>query len=119
VSLTDRFHATSSVRKILDQTPTKLALDSNVRLFRGIDGSPVVNISAGLNKLAKQISHTVQWAHCLEGCVETGASVFFELGPVRALNEMAAGAYPDISARSLEDFRTLQGARAWLARVVN
>jgi [acyl-carrier-protein] S-malonyltransferase len=32
---------------------------------------------------------------------------------------MAAGAYPDISARSLEDFRTLQGARAWLARVVN
>jgi len=25
----------------------------------------------------------------------------------------------DISARSLEDFRTLQGARAWLARVVN
>jgi [acyl-carrier-protein] S-malonyltransferase len=49
--------------------------------------------------------------------VEAGASVFFELGPGRALNEMAAGAY--ISARSLEDFRTLQGARAWLARVVN
>ena len=111
--------ASSEFRKILDQTPTKLAPDSNVRLFSGIDGSPVVNISAGLNKLAKQISHTVQWAHCLEGCVEAGASVFFELGPGRALNEMAAGAYPDISARSLEDFRTLQGARAWLARVVN
>src|SRR5258707_12994580 len=89
------------------------------RLFSGIDGSPVVNISAGLNKLAKQISHTVQWARCLEGCVEAGASVFLELGPGRALNEMAAGAYPDISARSLEDFRTLQGARAWLARVVH
>jgi [acyl-carrier-protein] S-malonyltransferase len=111
--------ASSEFRKILDQTPTKHASDSNVRLFSGIDGSPVVNISAGLNKLAKQISHTVQWAHCLEGCVEAGASVFFELGPGRALNEMAAGAYPDISARSLEDFRTLQGARAWLARVVN
>ena len=90
-----------------------------MRLFSGIDGSPVVNISTGLNKLAKQISHTVQWARCLEGCVEAGASVFFELGPGRALNEMAAGAYPDISARSLEDFRTLQGARTWLARVVN
>ena len=67
----------------------------------------------------RRIFHTVQWAHCLEGCVEAGASVFFELGPGRALNEMAAGAYPDISARSLADFRTLQGARAWLARVVN
>ena len=66
-----------------------------------------------------RIFHTVQWAHCLEGCVEAGASVFFELGPGRALNGMAAGAYPDISARSLEDFRTLQGARACLARVVN
>ena len=48
--------ASSEFRKILDQTPTKLAPDSNVRLFSGIDGSPVVNISAGLNKLAKQIS---------------------------------------------------------------
>ena len=111
--------ASSEFRKILDQTPTKLASDSNVRLFSGIDGSPVVNISAGLNKLAEQISHTVQWAHCLEGCVEAGASVFFELGPGRALNEMAASAYPEIPARSLEDFRTLQGARAWLRRVIN
>ena len=48
--------ASSEFRKILDQTPTKLAPDSNVRLFSGIDGSPVVDISADLNKLAKQIS---------------------------------------------------------------
>jgi [acyl-carrier-protein] S-malonyltransferase len=111
--------ASSEFHKILDQTPTKFSLDSNVRLFSGIDGSPVFNISAGLNKLAKQISHTVQWAHCLEGCVEAGASVFLELGPGRALSEMAAGAYPGIQVRSLEDFRTLQGARAWLECVVN
>jgi len=57
-----------------------------------------------------------RWSHCLEGCVEAGASAFFELGPGRALNEMAAGAYPEIPARSLDDFRTLQGARAWLSR---
>jgi [acyl-carrier-protein] S-malonyltransferase len=108
--------ASSEFRKVLDRAPTKRWPDPNVRLFSGVDGSPVVNISVGLNKLAKQISHTVQWACCLEGCVEAGASVFFELGPGRALSEMAAGAYPDIPARSLEDFRTLQGARAWLAR---
>ncbi len=63
-----------------------------------------------------RFSHTVQWAACLEGCVEAGASTFLELGPGRALSEMAASAYPDIPARSLEDFRTLQGARAWLLR---
>jgi [acyl-carrier-protein] S-malonyltransferase len=111
--------ASSEFRKTLGQTPTKLSPDLNIRLLSGIDGSPVVNISTGLNKLAEQISHKVEWASCLEGCVEAGASVFFELGPGRALREMAAGAYPDIPARSLEDFRTLQGARAWLARVVD
>jgi [acyl-carrier-protein] S-malonyltransferase len=108
--------ASSEFRKILDQTPTKLSLAPNVRLFSGIDGSAVINISAGLDKLAKQISQRVQWSHCLEGCVEAGASAFFELGPGRALNEMAAGVYPEIPARSLDDFRTLQGARAWLSR---
>jgi [acyl-carrier-protein] S-malonyltransferase len=111
--------ASSEFRKILGQTPTKPSPDLNKRLLSGIDGSPVVNISTGLNKLAEQISHTVEWASCLEGCVEAGASAFFELGPGRALREMAASAYPDIPARSLEDFRTLQGARSWLARVVD
>jgi [acyl-carrier-protein] S-malonyltransferase len=109
--------ASAEFSKILDHTPTTLSLPSNVRLFSGIDGAPVVNTPAGLNKLAKQISHTVQWAQCLEGCVEAGASVFFELGPGRALNEMAAGAYPDIPARCLEDFRTLRGVRAWFAQL--
>jgi [acyl-carrier-protein] S-malonyltransferase len=111
--------ASSEFREVLDQIPMEPSPNSNVRLLSGIDGSPIVNISAGLTKLAEQISHTVEWASCLEGCVEAGASAFFELGPGRALREMAAGAYPDIPARSLEDFRTLKGARSWLARVVD
>jgi [acyl-carrier-protein] S-malonyltransferase len=116
-SHTQRLAAASvEFRKVLDQAAMKHTPDAHVRLFSGIDGSPVVDITAGLDKLAKQISHTVQWAACLEGCVEAGASAFFELGPGRALKEMAASAYPHIPAHSLEDFRTLQGARAWLVR---
>jgi [acyl-carrier-protein] S-malonyltransferase len=116
-SHTQRLAAASvEFRKALDQTPMKQTPNARVRLFSGIDGSPVVDITVGLDKLAKQISHTVQWAACLEGCVEAGASAFFELGPGQALKEMAASAYPDIPAHSLEDFRTLEGARAWLDR---
>jgi [acyl-carrier-protein] S-malonyltransferase len=113
--------ATASVEfgKALDQTPMKHKPDAGVRLFSGIDGSPVVDIGAGVEKLAKQISHTVQWGACLEGCAEAGASAFLELGPGRALSEMAASSYRDIPARSLEEFRTLQGARAWLDSVVS
>jgi hypothetical protein len=29
---------------------------------------------------------------------------------------MVAGAYRDVPTRSLEDFKTLEGARLWLAR---
>jgi len=48
--------ASSEFRKILDQTPTKLA---RTRMCVSLAGSMVLllsNISAGLNKLAKQIS---------------------------------------------------------------
>jgi [acyl-carrier-protein] S-malonyltransferase len=117
-SHTKRLAAASlEFRKVLDQTSMKQRPDAHLRLLSGIDASPVLGISVGLDKLAAQISHAVQWADCLEGCAEAGASAFFELGPGRALSEMAATAYPNIPSRSLEDFRTLQGARAWLDRV--
>lgn len=86
-----------------------------VRVFSGVDGSRVIDIKAGFDKLAAQISQTVQWADCLQGCIEGGATAFLELGPGRALSKMAAVAYGDIPARSLDDFRTLQGAKQWLA----
>ena len=106
--------ASTSFRKVLEATSFAAPVPG-VRLFSGLDGSAVLDVHSGVDKLAAQISHTVQWASCLEGCVEAGASVFLELGPGRALAEMAASAYPAIPARSLGDFRTLQGVRGWLA----
>ena len=86
-------------------------------LFSGIDGTAVFDVPLGLDKLALQISHPVQWASCLASCVQAGARAFVELGPGRALADMAAGAYPGIAARSFEDFRSLRGVHAWLERV--
>jgi [acyl-carrier-protein] S-malonyltransferase len=110
--------ASAEFRTVLAQTPTARVPTRRTRLFSGIDGSLVIDIASGLDKLASQISHTVQWAACLEASVEAGAQAFFELGPGHALSEMARGAYPDIPSRSLEDFRTLEGAQAWLSRAV-
>ena len=89
---------------------------AGTRLLSGVDGAPVLRLEAGLDKLAAQISRTVHWDACLQGCIEAGATAFLELGPGPALSQMAAGAYRDVSARCLEDFRTLQGVRAWVAR---
>jgi [acyl-carrier-protein] S-malonyltransferase len=85
------------------------------RILSGIDGAPVISVEAGLDKLAAQISQTVQWANCLQGCIEAGATVFLELGPGHALSAMVADTWRDLPARSLDDFRSLQGVRAWLA----
>ncbi|MET0499416.1 MAG: acyltransferase domain-containing protein [Steroidobacteraceae bacterium] len=107
-------NASAEFRDILNHVQMNLP-PAGTRLLSGVDGSAVIAASAGLDKLAAQISHTVQWAACLQGCIEAGATAFLELGPGRALTAMAARAYPDVAARSLEDFRTLRGAQAWLA----
>ncbi|KVN13438.1 malonate decarboxylase subunit epsilon [Burkholderia stagnalis] len=87
------------------------------RLFAGIDGGSVLDAADGLDRLARQIAEPVEWAACLAGCVEAGATAFLELGPGRALAEMAAGAHPALPARSLADFRSIDGVTGWLARV--
>lgn len=107
--------ASTAFGVILNRTPVT-APAAGVRLLSGIDGSAMLDVRSALHKLAAQISQTVEWAACLDACVEAGASCFLELGPGRALADMAAIAHPGIPARSLEDFRTLQGVRAWLGR---
>jgi len=85
------------------------------RILSGIDGAPVISLEAGLDKLAAQISQTVQWTSCLQGCIEAGATAFLELGPGHALSAMVANTWRDLPARSMDDFRSLQGVRSWLA----
>jgi [acyl-carrier-protein] S-malonyltransferase len=106
--------ASVAFREILRHIPVRPPT-ADTRLLSGIDGAAVINVETGLDKLATQISQTVQWADCLQACMEAGATAFLELGPGRALSLMVAGAYPDVATRSLDEFRTLQGARAWLA----
>ncbi|MGK8205655.1 acyltransferase domain-containing protein [Burkholderia cenocepacia] len=90
---------------------------AGTRLFSGIDGASVLDVDVGLDKLARQIAEPVEWAACLAACVEAGATAFLELGPGRALADMASGAYPALPARSLADFRSVDGVTGWLARV--
>lgn len=116
-SHTSRLAAASAVfRERLRHVSPRIPSPAGTRLLSGIDGAAVTDEQAGLDKLAAQISETVQWADCLQACIEAGASVFLELGPGAALSGMVAGTYGNVTARSLEEFRTLGGVRAWLAR---
>jgi [acyl-carrier-protein] S-malonyltransferase len=104
-------------RECLARVRIERPLRAGTRLFSSIDGTAVFDISPGMDKLALQISHPVEWASCLASCVEAGVRAFFELGPGHALADMAAEAYPGMAARSFDDFHSIQGVRAWLERV--
>lgn len=109
--------ASTAFRERLGQVAATHPPDgSGARIISGIDGQPVLAIGAGLDKLAAQISQTVEWARCLEACIEGGATAFLELGPGSGLSEMVAGAWPAMPARSLQEFKSIDGVAAWWAR---
>ncbi len=88
------------------------------RLLSGIDGASVGDLAEGRAKLARQVSQTIDWAACLRACDEAGATTALELGPGNALAGMVTNAMLDVRARALDDFRTLDGVRSWLARAL-
>lgn len=109
--------AARAFRGVLGGTSMARAPLPGSRLLSGLDAASVLNVEEGVAKLARQVCEPIDWAACLAACVEAGASAFLELGPGRALAEMAAGAYPAIPARSLDDFHSLTGVASWLSRV--
>lgn len=66
--------------------------------------------------LSQQIASTVHWSSCMEAVAERQVSCVLEVGAGSALGRMWNDRYPDIPARSLDDFQHLQGALDWIAR---
>jgi len=106
--------ASESFRANLQQVEAR-RLDPRIRLLSGIDASAVRRTADGLDKLARQISQTIDWAGCLDAGAEAGMSAALELGPGNALATMTANAHPGVNARALDDFRSLAGVEQWLA----
>ncbi|WP_264048042.1 acyltransferase domain-containing protein [Methylobacterium flocculans] len=98
----------------LAQAPLATPPRPGPRLLSGLDGAAVFRPEAGLPKLAAQISQALDWAACLEGIAEFGATRVLELGPGHALATMARAALPDARIHALEDFRTAAGLVQWI-----
>ena len=88
-----------------------------VRLLSGVDGEPVFDVLDGCGKLAAQISQTLQWAACLDGCRAAGAEAVLELGPGSALANIASRFLPGTQSHSMDDFRTPEGMLTWFKKV--
>jgi [acyl-carrier-protein] S-malonyltransferase len=87
-----------------------------IPVVAGIDTAWVVRRETAIEKLALQLDRTIEWSSCLDMLYERGCRVFLELGPGRALARMTQARFKDVDARSLDDFRSLDGASSWMAR---
>ncbi|NHN90329.1 malonate decarboxylase subunit epsilon [Acetobacter conturbans] len=86
-----------------------------VRLLSGLDGEPILRIDDGCMRLAREVSTTVNWQACLQGCREAGVSRIIETGPGTALTRMARNALSDIPSHATEDFHSVDGLNQWIA----
>ena len=103
--------AAAEFEDLLAATPLQAP---RLRLLAGIDGRSVATAIQVGSTLARQIAHTVQWQAVMEQAVERGARVFLELGPGSALSRLARELQPQLQARSVEDFHTLEGVVEWV-----
>ena len=76
----------------------------------------VSSVAEAVDTLAMQVGQTVQWRQCLTQARERGASVFLELGPGNAMTKIAQELFPECEVRSIDEFKSLTGALAWLER---
>lgn len=87
-----------------------------VALFCNASGERVHGAEAAAQALARQIAQTVQWAACLEALHARRPSCVLEIGPGAALAAMWNRRYPEIPARSADEFRSGAALQAWVER---
>jgi [acyl-carrier-protein] S-malonyltransferase len=82
----------------------------------GIDGSLVRSRERAIATLAPQVARTVEWTQCMDALYERGCRLCLELGPGAALSKLMRDRYPDVEARSIEEFGSLSAVTRWLER---
>jgi [acyl-carrier-protein] S-malonyltransferase len=105
--------ASKAFRQELAEAPIAAKVPPGIRLLSGIDGDPVFDVSAGADKLARQIQQTVDWAACMDACRAAGVTKIIELGPGAALARLMRDVTPEADVRSMAEFRTLAGFMRW------
>lgn len=92
--------------------------DPQAPVVSGISAEPVHDADKAIAHLSRQLAETIRWKDCMDALAEAGVTVALELGPGSSLTRMLQARHPRIACRSVADFRTLDGVRAWLGRHV-
>jgi [acyl-carrier-protein] S-malonyltransferase len=85
-------------------------------VLAGVDAVRVARPDMAIDRLARQLASTIDWAACMDAASEAGITVALELGPGAALSRMLRERHPHIACRSVADFHTLDGIASWVTR---
>lgn len=83
-------------------------------LFCNARGDRIADAASARPLLAAQVATTVRWADCMEGLRARQPRCVLEIGPAQALARMWNERYPDIPARSCDEFRSAPAIAAWV-----
>lgn len=108
--------AVAPFAELLRRTPLR---DPEVPVVSGIAAEPVQAAGRAIDHLSRQLAETIRWKDGMDALAEAGVTVALELGPGAALTRMLGARHPQIACRSVSDFRSPAGVRAWLARHVD
>jgi [acyl-carrier-protein] S-malonyltransferase len=88
--------------------------DAEIPVLAGTSGLPQRLRSEGVLSLSSQLGRRLEWARVLAAAGELGCTVFLELGPGHALARMAEEGVAGSAARSVDDFRGVEGVVRWV-----
>lgn len=66
--------------------------------------------------LAEQIAHPVRWSACMDAIAQQRPSCVLEVGAGSALSALWNSRFPEIPARSIDEFRSPDGVVSWVSR---
>lgn len=66
--------------------------------------------------LAGQLSQTVRWDECMEQIAAHRVQAVLEIGPGQALARLWNDRYPQVPARSVDEFRSIGAIVSWISR---
>lgn len=89
---------------------------SKIPVIQGINGLITSDFNSGVDSLINAVSSTIDWQSCMQSFLDYGVRVVLELGPGSALSKIISEVHPQISARSVSEFRSVSGVKNWILR---
>jgi [acyl-carrier-protein] S-malonyltransferase len=88
-------------------------------VVNNLDGAGRRDAASLKHALAAQISHTVQWARCLDSVAERQPRCVLEVGPGTSLSRLWAARWPEVPVRSVDEFHSAGAVGEWVERVMD